>query len=84
VHGKFLLRKRNIPDKPKTLKIRFVAKIVRKRPHDFILRNPSRFGSVVAHPDLDGEVSGSRLGHTKNFKNGTYCSSASAGHNKLE
>ena len=28
---------------------------------------PSRFGSVVAHPDLDGEVSGSSPGHTKNF-----------------
>ena len=28
---------------------------------------PSRFGSVVAHPDLDGEVSGSSLGHTKDF-----------------
>ena len=32
------------------------------------------FGSVVAHPDLDGEVSGSSPGHTKDLKNGTYCS----------
>ena len=31
---------------------------------------PSRFGSVVAHPDLDGEVSSP--GQTKDFKNGTY------------
>ena len=45
---------------------------------------PSRFGLVVAHPDLDGEVSGSSPGHTKDFKNGTYCSSACAGHNELE
>ena len=28
----------------------------------------SRFGSVVAHPDLDGEGSGSSPGHTKKFK----------------
>ena len=42
----------------------------------------SRFGSVVAHPVLDGEVSGSSPGHTKDFKNGTYCSSACAGHNE--
>ena len=26
---------------------------------------PSRFGSVVAHPDMDGKVSGSSPGHTK-------------------
>ena len=26
---------------------------------------PGRFGSVIAHPDLDREVSGSSLGHTK-------------------
>ena len=26
--------------------------------------NPGRFGSVIAHPDLDGEVSGSRPGYT--------------------
>ena len=45
---------------------------------------PSRFGSVVAHPDLDGEVSGSSLGHTKDLKNGTYYSSVCAGHNELE
>ena len=31
---------------------------------------PSRFGSILlgAHPDLDGEVSGSSPGHTKDFK----------------
>ena len=45
---------------------------------------PNRFGSVVAHTDLDGEVSGSSPGHTKDLKNGTYCSSACAGHNELE
>ena len=40
----------------------------------------SRFGSVVAHTDLEGGgVSGP--GHTKDFKNGTYCC---AGHNELE
>ena len=27
----------------------------------------SRFGSVEAHPDLDGEVSGLNMGHTKDF-----------------
>ena len=27
-----------------------------------------KFGSVVAHSDLDGEVSGSSPGHTKDFK----------------
>ena len=37
-----------------------------------------------AHPDLDGKVSGSSLGHTKDFKNGPYYSSAFAGHNELE
>ena len=35
-------------------------------------------------PDLDGEVSGSSPGHTKDFINDTYCSSACAGHNELE
>ena len=45
---------------------------------------PSRFGSVVAHPDLNGEVSGSSPGHTKDFRNGTYCSSTFAGNNELE
>ena len=45
---------------------------------------PSRFGSVVSHPDLDGEVSGSSPGHIKVFKNGNYCSSACADHNELE
>ena len=28
---------------------------------------PSRFDSVVAHPDLDGEVSFSNPGHTNNY-----------------
>ena len=51
---------------------------------EFTSIQPSRFGSVVAHPDLDGEVSGSSPGHTKVFKNVTYCSSACAGHNELE
>ena len=32
------------------------------------VQKPSRFGSVVAHPDLDGEVAGSSPGHTKDFK----------------
>jgi hypothetical protein len=41
---------------------------------------PSRFNPV----DLDGEVSDSSPGHTKDFINGTYCSSACAGHNGLE
>ena len=45
---------------------------------------PSRFGSVVAHSDLDREVSGSSLDHTKDFENCTYCSSACAGQNELE
>ena len=45
---------------------------------------PSRFGSVVEHPDPDGEVSGSSPGHTKDFKNVTFCSSAIAAHNELE
>ena len=45
---------------------------------------PADLGSVVAHPDLDGEVSDSSPGHTKDFKNGTYCSSAFAGRNELE
>ena len=44
----------------------------------------THFGSVVAHPDLYGEVSGSSPSLTKDFKNGTYCSSACAGHNELE
>jgi hypothetical protein len=36
-------------------------------------------------PRSEGEVSGSSLGHTKDLKrNGTYCSSACAGHNELE
>jgi hypothetical protein len=51
---------------------------------NILTRIPSRFGSVVAHPDLDGEVSGSSPGHIKYFKNGTNCSSACAGHNELE
>ena len=39
----------------------------------FLLILNSRFGSVVAHPDLDGEVSGLSTSHTKDFKVGTYC-----------
>ena len=34
----------------------------------FTLHLPSRFGSVVAHPDLDGKVSGSSPGKTKTLK----------------
>ena len=35
----------------------------------FIYPEPSRFSSVVAHPDLDGEVLGlSSSRHTKDFK----------------
>jgi hypothetical protein len=45
---------------------------------DLVFKAPSRFCSVVAHPDLDWKVSGSNPGHTKDFKNGTSCSSASA------
>jgi hypothetical protein len=41
---------------------------------------PSRFGSVVAHPDVDGEVLGSSPVDIKDFKNGSYCSSACVGH----
>ena len=48
------------------------------------VNEPSRFSSVVALPNLDGEVSGQSPGHTKDFKNGYYCSSACAGHNELE
>ena len=48
------------------------------------IKKPSRFGSVVAHLDLDGEVPGSSPGHTKDFKNGTHCSSACACNNELE
>ena len=44
----------------------------------------SRCSSVLAHPDLGGEVSGSSPGHTKDYKNGTYCTSAYTGHNELE
>ena len=49
-----------------------------------LICKPSRFGLVVAHPDLDWEASGSSPGHTNDFKIGTYCSSACAGHNELE
>ena len=43
-----------------------------------------KFGSVGAHPDLDGEVSGSSPGNTNDLKNGVYCSSACADHNERE
>ena len=39
--------------------------------------------NIVLTEYLDGEVSGSSSGHTNNFKNGTYCSLAFAGHNGL-
>ena len=52
--------------------------------NDFAGTRPSRFGSIVAHTDLDGEVSGSSPGHTKDFENGAYFSSACAGQNELE
>ena len=45
---------------------------------------PSKFGSIIAHSDLDEEVSGSSPGHTKDFEDVFYCSSACAGHNELE
>ena len=48
------------------------------------LIKPSRFGLELAHPDLDGEVSGSSPGHSKDLKNSTYCSSACAVYNELE
>ena len=51
--------------------------------YNFITWLPSRFGWVVAKSDLDGEVSGLSMNHTKVFKNGTYCSSACPGHNEL-
>ena len=34
----------------------------------FVFHKPSRFGSVVAHPNQDGEVSGKSPGHTKVFQ----------------
>ena len=55
-----------------------------QKPFKLEIYKPSRFGSVVAHPDLGGEVSGSSSGHTKDFNNGAYCSSACAGHNELK
>ena len=39
---------------------------------------------MVAHPNLDGEDSGSSPHHTNEFKNGTYCYSTRAGHKELE
>ena len=45
---------------------------------------PNRFDSVVAHPDLDEEVSGLSSGHTNDFKNRAYCYSACASHTELE
>ena len=35
--------------------------------NDFAGTTPSRFGLIVAHTDLDGEVSCSSPGHTKDF-----------------
>ena len=52
--------------------------------HIYRFTLPSKFGPAVVQPDQDGEVSGLSLGHTKDFKNGTYCSSACAGHKVLE
>ena len=43
-----------------------------------------KFGSLGAHPDLDGEVLGSSQGHTNDFRNYVYCSSACADHNERE
>ena len=40
--------------------------------------------TIWVKPDQDGEVSGSSPVHTKDFKDGTYCSLACAGHNELE
>ena len=45
---------------------------------------PIRLGSVVAHPNLDGEVSSLSPHHTNNFKNGIHCSPACAGPNELK
>ena len=50
----------------------------------FVIHQPSRFSSVVAHLDLYGEILGSSPGNTKDFNNGTYCSSACAGQNELD
>ena len=47
-------------------------------------QGPIKLYKAGWYPDLDGEVFGSRSGHTKVFKIGTYCSLAYAGHNKLE
>ena len=61
----------------------FLIKGVRLLERPFVFSDltiNSRFGSVVAHLDLDGEVSGSSPGHTKDFKVGTYYLS----HKKLQ
>ena len=34
---------------------------------ELLLIKPSRFSLIVAHPDLDWEVSGSSPGHTNDF-----------------
>ena len=39
---------------------------------------------IIAHPDLDGKVSGISPSHTNDLKNGNYCSTACAGRNELE
>ena len=43
--------------------------------------NSSRIYSALEHLDLDGEVSSSSQGHTKDFQTGT---TAGAGHTELE
>ena len=48
------------------------------------MKVPGRFGSVVAHPEINGKVSGSNPDHTKDSKNSTYCSPVCVDHNDLE
>ena len=48
------------------------------------LWTPRRFGTVLAHLDLDGEVSGSSSGHTNNLKKLRTAPQPGGGHNELE
>ena len=47
-----------------------------------MIRNNFIQQNLINPADLDGEVSGSSPGHTNDFKNGNYYSSARAGHNE--
>ena len=48
-------------------------------PSSFLSADLWKYNILLSLPDVDVEVSG----HTKDY-NGTYCSSACAGHNELE